>query len=151
MTTTDQFWSAYANLQALLSNNTRITPKTMALEAALTALLSKMDSLVRSNNTDEINLYIKKSLNTCSWRERSRARLRTANHHQITRHVAAEAAPWAMVGINEARSRLTPPEWALLLCIAAGFSYQQLSTTTRSAQALRVMVSRARTRLKKAA
>ena len=142
--TTDQFWSTYARLQKIVSSATRITPKTIALEDALTELLAKMDTFIQPNNAADINLAINRSLNACSWRERSHVRLRARYCCSISPQVSPETASVAVVEIRELRDRLTPQEWALLLSVAAGFSYDELSTTIDSAARLRVKVYRAR-------
>jgi hypothetical protein len=150
---TDHFWSAYARLQCILSHNFSLTPKNLALEAVLSAFLD-MPEPPTSNapaTSEDFDTHIDRLINTCSWRERSHVRLRHLHHGKIERYVAAEDAPVALVALREVRELMSPADWLLLVSIAAGATYEELSTPTASANTLRVKISRTRAKLKKAA
>jgi hypothetical protein len=149
MDTLEPAWSAYADLQKSLSNTSSVSPRTLALEAALSATLDAIGSnrATRSDN-DKI---VSRTLNSVNWRERSHRRLRLTHHPSIERAVANEHAPFTVVRLREIRDTLTEADWSLILNVAGGYTYRELSSTAGSTLALRVKVSRIRASLRSAA
>jgi hypothetical protein len=149
----DQFWSAYERLQRILLNSFDLSPRALAFESVLTAFLDAPEPLPSNvvATGEDLEGLIDRLTNTCSWRERSHVRLCSLHHDQIERCVSSENAPISLVALREARELVTPDDWLLLMSIASGVSYEELSTYEVSAGALRVRTSRARTKLKNAA
>ena len=87
-----------------------------------------------------------RAVDTGSWVERNHARLRRMylrpqNHH-------AEQRALARVRLAEIRDSVSPTEWKLLLAVAAGVAYHQMTGT--AAGAARTQVARLRARLRPA-
>lgn len=149
METINSQWSAYADLQKALSRSSTVSPKIMALEAALNATLAAMEANPPATMTlQEIGA---RALNSANWLERSHRRIRLKHHSSIARSISSEVAPIAAVQIREIQEQLSGEEWPLIYAIATGHTYDELSSKTRSAQSLRVRVSRIRANLRSAA
>jgi hypothetical protein len=136
-------WCVYAEHQTKAAACGRITDRSWGIENGLTKFLTAVES-GSIPNQDEFQRGVNRAVDTGSWVERNHARLRRKylrpqNHH-------SEQRVLARVRLAEIRDSVSLTEWGLLMAVAAGVAYHEMTGTT--AGSARTQVARLRARLR---
>ena len=136
-------WCVYAEHQSKAAACGRITDRSWGIENGLTNFLNAVES-GSIPNQEEFQRGVNRAVDTGSWVERNHARLRRMylrpqNHH-------SEQRVLARVRLAEIRDSVSPNEWGLLMAVAAGVAYHEMTGTTAGGARTRVARLRARFR-----
>jgi hypothetical protein len=136
-------WCVYAEHQSKAAACGRITDRSWGIENGLTNFLTAVES-GSIPDQEEFQLGVNRAVSTGSWVERNHARLRRMYLRPQYHH--AEQRVLARVRLAEIRDSVSPPEWGLLMAVAAGMAYHEMTGTT--AGSARTKVARLRARLR---
>lgn len=136
-------WCIYAEHQSKAAQCGRVTDRSWGFENGLNKFLSAVES-GSIPNQEEFHSGVNRAVSTGSWVERNHARLRRIylrpqNHH-------AEHRVLARVRLSEIRSSVSATDWALLMAVAAGAAYDEMTGATPGSARTRVTRLRARLR-----
>lgn len=137
-------WCVYAALQSKAAQCGRIVDRSWGIESGLNNLLMAVESGSVPENQAEFQRGIDRAVATGSWVERNHVRLRRKylrpepeyTHDRIPAHVR----------LAEIRCSLSAAEWGLLMAVAAGVAYHELTGMTAGSARTRVARLRARLR-----
>ena len=136
-------WSIYANLQAEMSSNRRVSERSWGMEAALKQFLCSPENL----DLSEPDSAEKAAANERR-RERRREKLRLVYISNTEQAVQPEDALDARHSLNAIQLKTAPNDWSLLCQVGLGENYQKISLTTRATPgSLRARVRRLRVML----
>ncbi|MCI0601814.1 hypothetical protein L0156_02265 [bacterium] len=137
-------WCVYAEHQSQAARCGKVTHRTWGIENGLAFLLATVESTGVPADQEEFQRKFNTAISTGSWVERNHARLkRKYLQEQLEPH--AEHRMLARLRLAELRGDMSVAEWRLLVSIARGFSYHEL-TKTKVGRA-RTLISRLRARL----
>lgn len=136
-------WCVYAEHQSKAAACGRITDWSWGIENGLTKFLTAVES-GSIPNQDEFKSGVNRAVDTGSWVERNHARLRRTYLQPQYHH--SEQGVLARVRLAEIRDRVSPAEWDLLMAVAAGVAYREMTGVTTGGA--RTQVARLRARLR---
>jgi DNA-binding NarL/FixJ family response regulator len=143
-------WNIYANLQQLSSAHDRLSDTSWGIERALNTILELADRGEISADPGVLTEQVENAINSGSWNERDRVRIRGRHFESLTEHVVPSAE--AVVLLGELGGDLADEEWAIITAIADGVTYEELSREMGvSVRSLRTRVCRLRSRMRGAA
>jgi hypothetical protein len=138
-------WCVYAEHQSKAAACGRITDRSWGIEKGLTKFLAAVES-GSIPDKDEFQRDVSRAVETGSWVERNHARLQRTYLKPQYHH--SEHRVMARVRLAEIRERVSPSEWDLLMAVAAGVAYSEMTGVT--AGGARTQVARLRARLRPA-
>jgi hypothetical protein len=136
-------WCVYAEHQSKAAACGRITDRSWGIENGLTKFLTAVES-GSIPNKDEFQRNVNRAVDTGSWVERNHARLRRKYLRPQYHH--SEQRVLARVRLTEIRDSVSATDWGLLMAVAAGVAYHDMSETTAGSARTRVARLRARLR-----
>jgi hypothetical protein len=136
-------WCVYAEHQSKAAACGRITDRSWGIENGLTKFLTAVES-GSIPNQDEFQRGVNRAVDTGSWVERNHARLRRT--YLQPQHHHSEQRVMARVRLAEIRDRVSLAEWDLLMAVAAGVAYREMTGVTPGGA--RTQVARLRGRLR---
>lgn len=137
-------WCVYAEHQSKAAACGRITDWSWGIENGLTNFLTAVESGSIPENQEEVQRGVNRAVETGSWVERNHARLRRKYLWPQQDH--AEQRVLARVRLAEIRGSVSAAEWGLLIAVAAGVAYHEMTGTTAGSARTRVARLRARLR-----
>lgn len=136
-------WCVYAEHQSKAAACGRITDRSWGIENGLTKFLTAVES-GSIPSQEEFQSGVNRAVDTGSWVERNHARLRRM--YLRPQHHHAEQRVLARVRLAEIRDSVSATEWGLLMAVAAGMAYHEMTGTT--AGGARTKVARLRAQLR---
>lgn len=140
-------WCIYAEHQAKAARCCRISDQSWGIENGLTRFLTSVESSGIPENQTEFQRGVERAVATGSWVERNHARLR--RKYLLPEPRSTEGRLLARVRLAEIRGSLSAAEWRLLVAVAVGVAYEEM--TWISAGSARTRMARLRARLRLAA
>jgi DNA-binding NarL/FixJ family response regulator len=139
-------WSVYQDLQQQISKFAQLDDVHWGLEEGLNGVLDKLQSGTLPGDPDDFQRDIRKIVTSAAWKDRSRARLRKKYGPTAAPAITTiESQLIARSEIEALRKRMGAIEVAILLAVAAGFSYHHIAKQlNRKAGAVRTRISRLR-------
>jgi hypothetical protein len=136
-------WCVYAEHQSKAAACGRITDRSWGIENGLTKFLTAVES-GSIPNQEEFRSGVNRAVATGSWVERNHARLRRMflrpQHHHAEQRVLAR------LRLAEIRDSVSASDWGLLMAVAAGMAYHEMTGSTAGSARTRVARLRARLR-----
>jgi len=137
-------WCIYAEQQAKAARCGRLNDRSWGIENGLTNFLTAVESGGIPKNQAEFERGVERAVETGSWVERNHARLR----HKYLRPQPerTEERMLYRLRLAELRESVNPAEWTLLMAVAAGIAYHEMTGVTAGSARTRVARLRARLR-----
>ncbi len=140
-------WCIYAEQQSKAAQCGRVTDRSWGIENGLTNFVKAVESGSVPQNQEEFQRSVGRAVATGSWVERNHTRLRRL--YLRPQQEYAEHRVLACVRLTEIRNSVSAAEWGLLLAVAAGVAYHEMTGLT--AGSARTKIARLRARLRQAA
>src|SRR5438552_1025509 len=124
-------WCIYAEHQSEAARRGRITDRSWGIENGLTSLLDAVASGSIPEDQAEFQRGVNRAVATGSWLERNHARLLRTYLRPKDEHV--EQRLLDRIHLSEIRGSVNAAEWALLMAVASGIAYCEMSGMTEGA------------------
>ncbi len=140
-------WCIYAEHQSQAAQCGRITDRSWGIDNGLTSFLKTVESGSIPEDQAEFRSDIDRAVATGSWLERNHARLLRKYVRPQEEHT--EQRLLDRICLGEMRESVNAAQWTLLMAVAAGIAYCEMSGMT--AGAARTRIARLRARLRSSA
>jgi hypothetical protein len=137
-------WCVYAEHQSRAARCARITNTFWGIENGLTKLLTSLASDSLPENQAEFRRDVERTVATCSWVERNHTRLHRKYLWPGEEH--SERRILARIRLTEIHSSVSAADWSLLMGVAAGITYGEMTGVTVGSARTRIARLRARLR-----
>lgn len=142
-------WTIYASLQQLSRAHDRLSDTSWGIERALNTVVELANRGEIPADPGVLTEQVKNAINSGSWNERDRVRIRGQHFESLTEYISPIAE--AVVLLGDVGGDLDNEEWAVMRAIANGVTYEDLSKEMGvSVRSLRTRVCRLRSRMRKA-
>lgn len=137
-------WCIYAEHQSEAALRSRLTDRSWGIENGLTSFLKTVESGSIPQDQIGFRAAIDRTVATGSWLERNHARL--VRKYVRLEEEDAEQRLLDRIHLSEMRESVNAAEWTILMAVADGVAYRDMSGTTTGA--VRTRVARLRARLR---